>query len=582
MGAYGLLRGGGSTASTIGSIGQMAGGVMMMIPGMQPFGAALSVLSSIVPGLFGEGPKIPPQPPLAYGMGSFYATGGRTYTNGSDALNGGTGLDGAPLGAAVMNYFRSAGLSPVAGKLIGGELASGVDHQRSGNGWSDRPFTQIGLVGPSGGLERLTYNDSSRGPQAAGEMLVAQVVRANVLRGGVSGAGAGLTAGLKTIDPTTQADLDNVIAMGTAYDRLGKAANPVKDAIDNLSGSFDDLTGFATKAGLSLEPVTAELAKQTRRTAQDFIDSMLDPLAVQMRALQDDRESALASAEYIRKNVEGVFVDLDKIVDFYGKKRLALEDQFYGGAITNLQALIEQLSTGGLSNLSPTSQLAALKGDYAATLSAARTGDAEAITHLAGDASNYINAGRQYFASSQAFEDLRRQIMADLLEVQSQLGGGGSFGGGAGRQQRRHPGLARPRRAPAGDRRGAEPADRRHVAQVLAGDGHAAARRHQPVTGDAQCDLSHRHARAGGQPRRADPRPVRDRCRCRRRRHPVLARPRHPAAGGRDRSGGRDRAAGTAASGRLRRLPGRVRGVLPRSAADDLPGGLARPLLGAG
>lgn len=434
MGAYGLLSGKGGAANTIGSIGQIAGGAMMMIPGLQPFGAGLSILSSIIPGLFGSGLQIPKQPPLAYGMGNFYATGGTSYMNGSGALNGGTGLDGGPLGSAVMGYLRSAGLSPVAGKLIGGELASGVDHQLNGNQWSDRPYTQIGLVHPGGGLERLTYNDSSRNAQQAGEMLVAQVVRANVLRGGVSGAGAGLTAGLDKLNPTTQADLENVIAMGTAYDRLGKAQNTVKDAIDKLGGSFEELRDFATKAGLSLDPINAELEKQTRRTAQDFIDNMLDPLAVQLRALDDERASALESAQYIKDNVSGVFVDMAKVAEFYTNKEAALRDQFYQGGVSNLENLIKRLTYGDLANASPDTSLAGTRSAYTDTLARARAGDSTAISNLAGLAETYTTTARNYYGSATSYVAVQEQVRRDLQDAVAVATGGAASGPGAALQ----------------------------------------------------------------------------------------------------------------------------------------------------
>lgn len=443
LGAYTLAnaKGAGGIASGIsGILGGGLGLAALAFPALAgtlgPIGIGIGLAGMLAGSLLGDGgPQIPKQPPLAYGMGNFYATGGRTYTNDSGALNGGTGLDGSPLGSAVMGYFRSAGLSPVAGRLIGGELASGVDHQLNGNQWSDRPYTQIGLVGPGGGLERLTYNDSSRNTQQAGEMLVAQVVRANVLRGGVSGAGAGLTAGLRTINPTTQADLENVLAMGSAYDRLGKAQNTVKEAIDKLGGSFDELRDFATKAGLSLEPINAELAKQTKRTAQDFIDGMLDPLAVQMRALDDERASALESAQYIKDNIEGVYVDINKITDYYGKKRLALEDQFYAGGISNLQDAIKRLTYGDLANASPDTALAGIKASYTAGLAQAQAGDPAAIANLANLAIGYAQAQQQYSGSGPDYVAVQARILAQLQNVVGKLDHSASGGGSAGGAQ---------------------------------------------------------------------------------------------------------------------------------------------------
>lgn len=432
MGAYGLLSGKGGTANTIGSIGQIAGGVMMMVPGLQPFGAALSLLSGILPGLFGEGPKIPPQPPLAYSGGAFNGVGtGYGYEGGSVGAGSSLTSGATTIGSNLLKAFRAAGLTAVSGRLIGGGLGVGMDHTLNGQQWEDRPYTETELRLPGGLREALTGNDSSRTPEQASEFLLAQVFRANVLRGGVSGAGIGLRTGLDKINPTTSADLDRVVSLGTAYDMLGKAANPAKVAIDQVSASFDDLKSYATEAGLALEPINAEMKKQSERSAQDFIDSMLDPLAVAQRALADERESALESARYIRDNFENVHVDMDRIATYYTNKEAALRDQFYQGAVENLQSLIDRLTYGDLANASPTLQLSGTKAAYDAALARARSGDANAITDLSGYAESYLGVARQSFASSPEYQALVEQIRAALQEVQISVTGGGS-GTGAG------------------------------------------------------------------------------------------------------------------------------------------------------
>lgn len=255
-------------------------------------------------------------------------------------------------------------------------------------------------------------------------MLVAAVFKANVMRGGVTGASASLKAGLGGYDPQTADEVQKVIDLSAAYDRLGKSANPVKDAIEKINSSLDDLRDFADKASLSLDPINAEIEKKTKRTAQDFIDSMLDPLAVQLRALDDERQSAIASAEYIRDHIEGVYVDMDKIATYYTNKEAALRNQFYAGAVSSLQNLINRLTYGDLANASPGTTLAGAGASYTAALAQARAGDANAITNLPGIAEAYASTARGYFASSPEYETLRRQIAAALQEVVAQTTGG--------------------------------------------------------------------------------------------------------------------------------------------------------------
>jgi hypothetical protein len=439
MGINNLLNSNGSAGSIVGGAAGILGGglglagaLMPALAGtLGPIGIGVGLLGAILPGLLGGGgPKIPPQPALAYSGGAFNGSGtGYSYEGGSLGSGSSLASGATTIGSSLLKAFRAAGLTTVSGKLIGGGLGVGMDHTLSGSQWQDRPYTETELRLPDGTRESLTNNDASRNSEQATEYLVAQAFKANVLRGGVSGAGAGLRGGLQTINPTTSADLDRVVSLGTAYDRLGKAINPAKEALDQINASFDDLKDFATEAGLALEPINEELKKQSTRSAQDFIDSMLDPLAVAQRALADERESALESARYIRDNFRDVHVDMDRIATYYTNKEAALRDQFYQGAVTNLQSLIDRLTYGDLANASPTLQLSGTKAAYNAALAQARAGDSSAITNLSGYAESYLGVARQSFASSPEYQALVEQIRAALQEVQISVTGGAPAAG---------------------------------------------------------------------------------------------------------------------------------------------------------
>lgn len=410
MGAYGLLSGGGGLGSTLGGIGQIAGGAMMMIPGLQVPGAILSLVSGLVPGLFDGGPKIPPMPALNYSIGN--------------VIN-----SGAP--GVVTDLIRRTGGSGIAGRLYAGSVGGGTTHTWDGSQWQGQQYSQGYLVGPNGSSQMISGTGAGVSQQDAADKLAFQIFRSDV----ISGAVKGITGTLAKIfgsltEGTTQAAAD-AVDFANAYDKLGKAANPVKDAIDALNAKFADLSAKATGYGLSLDPIDAELAKQTKRTAQDFIDAMLDPLAVQQRALADQQEAALASANYIKDNIQGVFVDINGIVDYYGKQRLALEDQFYGGAISNLKALISQLTGGNLANLDPAGAFASLRGSYQTTYQAALGGDTAAIANYSQIASQFAASGLSYYAGSTDYSALRNQILADALNLQGGLGAASGPTGGA-------------------------------------------------------------------------------------------------------------------------------------------------------
>ena len=185
------------------------------------------------------------------------------------------------------------------------------------------------------------------------------------------------------------------------------------------------MTAGATEYGLSLAPIQAEQEKQTKRTAQDFIDNMLDPMAVQMRALEDQQKSALASAQYIKDNVEGVYVDMAKIAEYYTKQEAALKAQAFATEISNLQTAIQEMTYGGLSGASPVDTLAGARGTYAATLAQAQGGDRTAIGRLASDATAYASVGKSFYGSSQEYADLIAQVRAALADEMATLQTGG-------------------------------------------------------------------------------------------------------------------------------------------------------------
>lgn len=433
MGAYSLFSGNGSTGSVIGGLSGILGGgmgllaaAMPALSALGPIGMGIGLVGGLLGGLLGGGgePPIPAQPALNLNIGSFMPTAKGGFSSSGYGLNGGGSLADAAggLGTTVSKLFRTAGLTTVPGQMWGGQIWSGTDHVLNGRQWNDRPYTQGAIVGPQGQLEYTNYNDSSRNLQQTAEMVVAAVFKSNLFRGGVTGGSESLKAGIDKYNVQSVDEITKVIALSQAYDKLGKAANPVKDAIDKLSSSFDELRGFAEKASLSMEPINAELEKQTKRTAQDFIDSMLDPLAVQMRALDDERKTALESAQYIKDHIEGVYVDMDRIATYYTNKEAQLRDQFYGNAVASLQSIINRLTPGGdLANLDPSGTLSGLKATYDATLAQARANDPTAVANFGSVASNYAEYSYRYFAGSPEYEAIRQQILAAAQELQAAI-----------------------------------------------------------------------------------------------------------------------------------------------------------------
>jgi len=146
MGAYSLATAGGNTGKTLGGIGQMIGGGMMLIPGMQIPGMIVSMASSILPMLFGGG-EAPALPPLA-GSNFRFDPGAGGYSSNETFQNGGASNAGnyGNVGARLNALFRRAGRLTNPGNAFG---AAVWNHQRAGT-------TSTYEISPSQGSNQLT------------------------------------------------------------------------------------------------------------------------------------------------------------------------------------------------------------------------------------------------------------------------------------------------------------------------------------------------------------------------------------------------------------------------------------------
>lgn len=407
-----------STGGTIGGIAGILGGglgiagaLMPAVLGgaLGPIGMAVGLLGSFLPGLFGEEYKLPP----LVGSGANFTVGGNgLYGNSSNTSeNGGTGTAGTSqfLANALNNWVDRAGTGVDASKMWGFGIWNNQRDGTSANYLLD-PYGNSTLKGEGSGDQTPYYWAT-----------ISEAFKNSVLSGGVVGASPTLKTALGNRDVFGEAQINALLDLVEAYDRLGKVTSGAETELEKINTTFQNLIDGANAFGLSLEPIEAERKKFTERFAQDFIDSMLDPAAVQLRQLHDQRDEAIRSAEYIRDNVENVYVDMAKISEYWLKKEADLKEQLYSQttalidrSIEHLQSAIERLTLGDLANLSPTAAFAGQEATYQALLAQAQAGDALAREQLAGAGTALAEAGRSYFASGPEYEALRQQILKDL------------------------------------------------------------------------------------------------------------------------------------------------------------------------
>jgi len=429
-----------TTASTIGGIGQMVGGALMMIPTpwTMAAGAVISLASSILPVLFGGGEQAPPYPATVYGGGVINGYNPATGFNASGSgANGGSSL--APMMSGIGKNLHSLYMAAAGGAggidanlIWGGALGTGTNDRNN----SQKPYINLDLFGPNGSQRRVLDGDPSRTPEQGGDLLTRMAFYESLQGGGMPGASPYLLPAHRNAPPQSVQELGQLIetvnAFTKAYNNLGKSTVSAKDAIEELNKSFGAMSDYAFSVGASLAPINAELEKQRTRYAQDYIDGMLDPMAAQLRTLDDQRKDSLANAEYIRDNVKSVYVDMAKVAEYWTKKEADLRESFYEqsaaaaqASVDSLQALIRRLTYGDLANASPDTSYAGTRGTYAAALAQARGGNSTAIGNLSGYAEAYAGAGRSYFASGPEYAALVEQMRRDLGEVAGVAASGG-------------------------------------------------------------------------------------------------------------------------------------------------------------
>lgn len=416
MGAYQLANSR-STGQTIAGIGSMVGGAVSLVPGLQPVGMAISLLSQFAPAIFGESntrTHSSTSASLRYGGGNWYTTGGAWGPNANSgqsesALRGLTG--------GIDSVFGLLGGVKDASKVWGLNASSWT---AQGKDWSYTSHATH-LVDPDTGSQeawRMNMDDMM-------DTGAAQVAIRSIL----SGAVGEITTTMKTALESMRAaamgikeTAESIVFVDEVYERLGKGALTIRTQFRELEKQFGDMTDQATKLGLAMAPIEAEQKKATERLGQDYVDNLIDPIAAGLRAWEDEKQSILANIDYIHQHTD-VIVDQARIAEALLRKEAALKEQLYGGAISQLEDAIRRLSLGDLANLSPTTMLTGVQAAYQATVAQARSGDSSAIARVATEATTFAQAAQSYYASGPDYEALKQQILSDLLTLQSQISG---------------------------------------------------------------------------------------------------------------------------------------------------------------
>lgn len=434
MGAYSMLSGNGSTGSIIGGAAGMAGGLISMLGPMMGMGAAagpvglgVGLVGGLLGGLFGGGgqskPKIPP--PSGASTVFNFNPGTGLYDISGTTQYGGAGIDKSGRGSANAVFSLM--------DLAGGNIANPAG-MYGGVQWVNYSArtSSAGILAPGNVYQGWNVaQDSTDDPNKVADQLAAAVFAKNVVSGAIDNVSKTLVTAFQNVTPSSIQEAQNDITMSRQYDNLVKGDNLTKaeQAFQQIDDNMASIVSWAREMGLAIQPLEDAKAKQQTDYAQSFVDnieSLFDPLGVQLKQLADERDQAMQEAQYIKDNVTSVYVDMAKVAEYYTKKEADLREQFYASQIDSLQSLIQRLTYGDLSNASPLSTLSGSKASYTAALAQAQGGDQTAIDNLSSYAEAYVTAARGYYASAPEYQAIVEEVRAALAEEMATLQTGGS------------------------------------------------------------------------------------------------------------------------------------------------------------
>jgi tape measure domain-containing protein len=135
-----------------------------------------------------------------------------------------------------------------------------------------------------------------------------------------------------------------------------------------------------------------------------------DPLGEQLARLKDWYQEQLKLAEEYE-------VDKTKLDALYADKRKNLIEQYNEQLYGGLKDFLTSITAGSASTLSPTTRLGLAQANYNELAAKAKAGDENAIGALQGAAADYLNAGRDVFASAGGYQSIYQQVVADLSSI---------------------------------------------------------------------------------------------------------------------------------------------------------------------
>lgn len=438
MGALGALSGGiggimsltkGGTGNTIAGIGQLIGAGVSLIPGIGTIaGPIISMVSSLLPGLFGsEPPTITNQEygQLDFGGGAASLSGG-AWGPSANAKNLTSGL--GAIGQNMQAIFSAFGGLQDASKAWGVAMQS---FSQSKGDWSFANKTSF-LVGPGG--QKQQWGMGSTEGDVGLEAGAVQATVNSILDGAVGAISDNMRKVVGSINDTGKATfqmlsqaVSDVMGFDKTIANFGKTVTDAQSAIEQVDASFNDLYATASKYGLDTTPLDVEKQRLRLKTAMDSfatpitdeILKMTDPQQYDIAQLDKWLATAKDNNTYLVQTVIGYQDQILNIEELYGMKRAEIVAKYAEKVFVPFKQLADFLQTllpgGALANVDQTATLAGLKATYEASRATAMATprDEDAVNQFIKDAQAFAQFALKYYGSNIDYNRTRDQLLSD-------------------------------------------------------------------------------------------------------------------------------------------------------------------------
>jgi gas vesicle protein len=344
------------------------------------------------------------------------------------------------IGAYVSSAGADNGGDASGARAMAQSIADAVNKFAKQLGTEVTNFPQFGVVNfaSKGGLGFTMggHNDPDKTFGSDASALQAYAALYILRNGGLGNLSGSAGTVVRNSQATSLEELQADIDFAKQYDALiadtGEKASEAADKMKALKDQFDGMKTKAGELGLSVSALDDAYSRAVTRMRDDYnkqihesILQITDPLQYALDQLEEEHQAAI-------KDATALGADINQVEELYGLKRKQIIEgvnQATTASVASmaqqLKQMLDQLTVGPMSALSPGEQYSAARTQFEAAKTQATTAGT-LPTDFADIVNRFLEASKTMYASSEGYA-ADYNLTTDLLR---QLTGTGHAAGG--------------------------------------------------------------------------------------------------------------------------------------------------------